>query len=100
MAGELVHVPEEMTDMQLQQAISFLERCWFIGFTETSETDIPLVCRAVGVRPPHQRSNVSRQHLDPADVTRVRRLIESRDELDMQLYEAACRLRGIRPSLA
>lgn len=98
MHGERVHVSESMGRESLDHAVRFLERCWFIGFTEHSQTDIPLVCQAVGVRSPRQRSNVSRQHLKDADLPRVRRLIEIHDAIDMELYETACRIRGVLPT--
>lgn len=93
MEGELVHVPEPMTEMHLAAAKRFLDLCWFIGFTETSEQDIPLVCQAVGVAAPKQRANVSRQHLDDSERKRVAKYLEEKDVLDMRLFEYAKQLR-------
>lgn len=94
MDEDRVHVPEGMEPQHLVSAKAFLDRCWFIGFTESSKQDIPLVCQAVGVPAPEKRSNVSKQHLSEAERVLASKLVEGRDQLDMELYDYARKLRG------
>lgn len=94
MDGELVHEPGEMGREQLESAKRFLEKCWFIGFTESSESDIPKVCQAIGIKTPTRRENVSRAHLPADEAAKARVMIEERDQLDCELFEFAKKLRG------
>jgi hypothetical protein len=93
MDGELVHVAEPMAAIHLESAKRFLDHCWFIGLTETSERDIPWVCQAVGVPAPKRRANISRQHLDASARSRAARFVEEHDALDLQLFDYAQELR-------
>ncbi|HRF00163.1 MAG TPA: sulfotransferase family 2 domain-containing protein [Pirellulaceae bacterium] len=77
---------------ELEAAIGFLERCWFVGLTETSERDLPIVFRALGLKPPARRANVSRIY-QSADDPIVRQAIEAKDRYDLELYRHAVRIR-------
>lgn len=93
MESELLHVQEEMDQSHLRIAKQFLDKCWFVGLTERSDEDIPLVCQAVGVPSPQTRANVSKKYIPDTDRERVNALVEQRDALDSELYEYALSLR-------
>lgn len=85
-------MPGPIDESELMRAQSFLDRCWFIGTTETSDTDIPFVYQQMGIRPPKARSNVSRTY-QSAGSTEVEQAITAKDQLDLRLYQYALKLR-------
>lgn len=93
MRGERVHEPFEMNETYLGWAKEFLDKCWFIGFTESSDNDMNTVCQAIGVRAPKSRLNQSKFQAPPLDKL-TRQLIDEREYLDWELFEYAKSLRG------
>lgn len=96
METEIVHEPGEMTREHLAHAKRFIKRCWFVGFTESSQVDIPFVCQQMRVPTPTRRTNVSRKHLRIEKTPEYAEMIAERDALDMELYRFASEIRKTR----
>jgi hypothetical protein len=72
----------------------FLDICWFIGFLEHADTDLAVLTDELGIAPVSMVRNVSRQHVDRADVRACEARILEHNAADLELYEHARRLRA------
>ena len=89
MEGDEVDPPGPMTAQHLAAAKRFIDACWFVGTTETSDADFHTICAAVGMAPPRQRANVSTRFFEMPPGDSRRQEILSIDALDDQLYQYA-----------
>lgn len=94
MQGESTAPAGAMTENDLQLAQQFLDHCWFVGLTEQSEVDVQRVCRAIGIRPPAERSNVSTIYQDQTNSPNFLAAIDDVDALDVRLYKYAIERRN------
>jgi hypothetical protein len=93
MAGNEVDPPGPMTRTHLETAKTFVDRCWFVGTTETSDADYRRMCEVVELRPPKRKVNVSKPFMDPQTARLHQSRISDIDALDLELYEYACKKR-------
>ena len=93
MEGDEVDPPGPMTANHLAVAKSFVDRCWLVGTTETSDEDYRRMCELIGLRPPKRKANISQPFVDPTTARSCRNQILEIDRLDAELYDYACQRR-------
>lgn len=83
-----------VTDSHLGAAKEFLRLCFFVGFTEQTERDVPSIFKQMRVRAPVERVNVSGTWFSLEQDSSVVRDILDRNGYDMEVYHFARTLRG------
>lgn len=96
MEGNLVDPPGPMTPSHLEAAKRFLDRCWYIGTTETSSVDYQNMCDVIGMPGPQHKANVSQNFIDEPLSDSTQQTILEIDHLDAELYNYACAKRQER----
>ena len=90
------YIDGPVMDHHLLAAKEFLRLCFFIGFTDRSERDIPWILGQMKLRPPAKRENVSGEYVSLEQDSSIVRSILDLNLYDIELYQFALALRERR----
>lgn len=76
----------EVTSADIKEA---LNKFYFVGITESFDTDAAFLYHKMGIRGPYTNENVSESYVSPREVDEYRSLIEQKNSLDRTLYTLA-----------